>query len=290
MHTSTKFLIVLCSLLAVLLAAMTITYAANADRIVDSVRSEKLARAAAEAEAAASNAAAVRESTELKGQLDALRATMTQLEGKIRDLESERATLRSDKEQAVSQAAAIRNRIDQLTATSQTQAEVIKGYREQVLGLQTEQLSSSRREIELVDRLNDLESQLEVQTQSNRTLREQLTEQTAALQAANGGGTVVAAANNAVQGEPFEPKGLDVRCRILDVFMSPAGQEMALIDAGSNSGLRENMKLTIARDGGTFVANVIITKVDPRQAVGRIDKLGRSVTVQKGDMVFTQVR
>lgn len=288
MHTSTKFLIVLCSLLAVLLAAMTITYAANADRIVDSVRSERLARAAAEAEARASVSAAMQEKGELAKLVASLQNTMTELESKVRGLESERATLRSDKEQAVSQASAIRNRIDQLTATSQTQADVIKGYREQVLALQSEQLAGGRREIELVDRLNDLESQREVLDQTARTLREQLTEAQLALQAATGGGALIA--RDTTTGEPFEPKGLDVRARILEVFTSPAGQEMALIDAGSNSGLRENMKLTIAREGGTFVANVIITKVDPRQAVGRIDKLGRTVDVRQGDMVFTQVR
>ena len=289
MHTSTKFLIVLCSLLAVLLAAMTITYAANADRIVDSVRSERLARAAAESEARASVCAATQENATLQETNRSLRALQTQLEAKITSLESERATLRSDKEQAQSAAQTIRNRIDQLAATAETQAKVIQGYRDQVLALQAEQLAGSRREIELVDRLNDLESQREVLDSTARTLREQLAEAQQALQAAAGGAGMVAAKDVAA-GEPFEPKGLDVRCRVLDVFMSPAGQEMALIDAGSNSGLRENMKLTIARDGGTFVANVIITKVDPRQAVGRIDKLGRSVTVQKGDTVFAQVK
>jgi len=287
-HTSTKFLIVLCSLLAVLLAAMTITYAANADRIVDSIRSERLARAAAETEARASVSAATQEKAELEKRVASLQNTMTALESKVRDLESERATLRSDKEQAVSQAAAIRNRIDQLAATAQTQASVIEGYTRQVLSLQSEQLAGSRREIELVDRLNDLESQREVLDSTSRTLREQLTEAQLALQAATAGGTVIA--KDTTAGEPFEPKGLDVRARILDVFTSPAGQEMVLIDAGSNSGLRENMKLTIAREGGTFLANVIITKVDPRQAVGRIDKLGRSVDVRKGDMAFSQIK
>jgi cell shape-determining protein MreC len=287
-HTSTKFLIVLCSLMAVLLAAMTITYASNADKIVDSVRSERLARAAAEAEARAAVSAATQEKVTLQETNAKLQNAMSAVESKIRDLESERATLRSDKEQAVSQAAAIRNRIDQLAATSQTQADVIKGYREQVLSLQSEQLSSSRREIELVDRLNDLESQREVLDQTARTLREQLAEAQQAVQAASGGAAVVA--KDTSSGEPYEPKGLDVRARILDAFTSPAGQEMVLIDAGSNSGLRENMKLTIARDGGTFVANLIITKVDPRQAVGRVDKLGRTIDVQKGDMVFTQIK
>ncbi len=288
MHTSTKFLIVLCSLLAVLLAAMTITYAANADRIVDSVRSERLARAAAESEARSAVAAATQEKAELEKRVASLQNTMTELESKVRGLESERATLRSDKEQAVSQASAIRNRIDQLAATSQTQADVIKGYREQVLALQAEQLASGRREIELVDRLNDLESQREVLDSTARTLREQLAEAQLAMQAAGGGQAVIA--KDTTAGEPFEPKGLDVRARILDAFTSPAGQEMVLIDAGSNSGLRENMKLTIAREGGTFLANVIITKVDPRQSVGRLDKLGRSVDVRKGDMVFSQLK
>jgi uncharacterized phage infection (PIP) family protein YhgE len=287
-HTSTKFLIVLCSLMAVLLAAMTITYAANAERIVDSVRSERLARSAAEAAAADASRAAQQESATLRTQLLALQGTQSALEKEVRDLQAERATLRADKEQAVSQAAAIRNRIDQLAATAETQAAIIKSSREQVLALQTEQLASQRREIELVDRLNDLESQREVLDQTARTLREQLTEAQSALQAASGGVAVVA--KDTSSGEPFEPKGLDVRARILDVFMSPAGQEMALIDAGSNSGLRENMKLTIAREGGTFLANVIITKVDPRQTVGRIDKLGRTVDVRKGDMVFSQIR
>src|SRR5690606_9916276 len=238
--------------------------------------------AEAKANAAAEQAAAGQLRAEFEKKLLALQNEIADRETRISDLQRERSDLLVERDRAIADATAIRNRIDQLVATANSQATLIKGYRDEVSALRTEQLAANRREIDLVDRINDLESQTEVLEQTARALREQLAEAQMALQTAmaSGGG---AAGATAARGGVFESTGPLIRGRITQIEKTPAGFDLAVIDVGSQSGIQENMLLNIVR-GGTFVGTMVVTRADPRQAVGRIELVSRNTKVQPNDM------
>ncbi|MBC7834288.1 MAG: hypothetical protein H7Y88_04205 [Phycisphaerales bacterium] len=291
MHTVTKFLIVACAVLSLLLAALTMAYTSNAGAITDSIAQERATAQEARANEAAALAQSGEERNNLRLSIESHLATIREREATINTLQSERTTLRADKEKAEAQAQAIRNRIDQLAATAEANAGMIKAQADELRTLRSDQLSSSQREIELVDRLNDLESQREVLDRTARALREQLSEAqlqlSTALSSAGGAGSGPGATAQGRQ--PFESRGPLIRAAVRETFKSEAGQEYAVIDAGSNAGVQENMKLNIVR-GGDFIGTIIITKADPTQSVGRIDKLGRSVEVRSNDTILSRLQ
>lgn len=288
MHIVTKVLIVFCAVFCLLLSALTVSYASNADKLAKALRDEEAARLAAEAAASTELAKLGQERATFQLQIEALNNTIRAREQTIDSLQREQTNLRTEKEEAVAAAAAIRNRIDQLVATVDNQATIIKGYRDEVSALRTEQLAANRREIDLVDRINDLESQTEVLEQTARALREQLAEAQMALQTAmaSGGG---AGAATAARGGVFESTGPLIRGRITQIEKTPAGFDLAVIDVGSQSGIQENMLLNIVR-GGTFVGTMVITRADPRQAVGRIELVRSDAKVQPNDVVLSRLQ
>lgn len=288
MHTVTKVLIVFCAVLCLLLSALTVSYTANADRVTRAYRGLESQVAEAKANAAAEQAAAGQLRAEFEKKLLALQNEIADRETRISDLQRERSDLLVERDRAIADATAIRNRIDQLVATANSQATLIKGYRDEVSALRTEQLAANRREIDLVDRINDLESQTEVLEQTARALREQLAEAQMALQTAmaSGGG---AGAATAARGGVFESTGPLIRGRITQIEKTPAGFDLAVIDVGSQSGIQENMLLNIVR-GGTFVGTMVITRADPRQAVGRIELVRSDAKVQPNDVVLSRLQ
>lgn len=284
MHTVTKVLIVFCAVLCLLLSALTVSYASNADRVAKALRDEEAGRLAAEAAAATELAKLGQERAEATHKIENLNAALSARDQQINELQRERAMLVAAKEEAVAAAAAIRNRIDQLVATVDNQATIIKGYRDEVAALRNEQLQASRREIELVDRINDLQSQTEVLEQTARALREQLAEAQMAVQMAAAGGT-----SGTGRTGPFESTGPLIRGRISEVLNSPSGHQLAMIDVGSQSGVQENMLMNITR-GGQFIGTMVITRVDPRQAIGRIELVSGNQKVSENDVVLSRLQ
>jgi predicted nucleic acid-binding Zn-ribbon protein len=279
-HIVTKVLIVFCAVFCLLLSALTVSYASNADKLAKALRDEEAARLAAEAAASTELAKLGQERATFQLQIEALNNTIRAREQTIDSLQREQTNLRTEKEEAVAAAAAIRNRIDQLVATVDNQATIIKGYRDEVSALRTEQLAANRREIELIDRINDLQSQTEVLEQTTRALREQLAEAQQAVQTAMTTGGVGQARSG-----PFEAT-TPIRGRIREVLQHPAGGSLAVIDVGSQSGVRENMLLNITR-GAQFIGTMVITKADPRQAVGRIQFVAGGQQVAENDDVLS---
>ena len=160
------------------------------------------------------------------------------------------------------------SQIAQFQATVQTQTALIKSYRDEVTTLREQMLSTSKREIDLLDKISDLTSSREVLEQNSRALKEQLeelklTNQTLQQQAASGG-TIT---NMSAQSTPRELPGPLVRARVTKVFKSPAGDDMVVINEGSNRGLKEGILMNIARSDG-FVASIVLTAVQPTESVG----------------------
>jgi small-conductance mechanosensitive channel len=279
-HIVTKVLVVFAAVLAVLLSALTMAYAVNSDRIVASIASERDQRQAVQTQLTQASAQAGEERAALSRSLDETRREIASRESKIRDLESERSTLRTQVEKADARAEAIRGEIGQLNASVGTLTRLTENYRDEVTQLRDNELGYRRREIELVDRINDLESQREVLEQSTRALQEQLAEARRAIETQ--GVTAGAAGRTAA----YTPS-ISINGRVTNVIKDPAtGKPMAMINVGANNSVRENMQLVITRNG-QFVGNLIITRTDLQWSLGEIDYLGRKVEVLTGDIVQT---
>jgi len=281
-HTVTKVLVVFAAVLCVLLAALTMAYSANADKIVGDYRAETNRRVTAEAGASARQSEAAAERTKISEQAAGLANQVTTLQTTITQLQGERSQLQTEKRAAEGRADSIQNEIAQLGATNKTQALLIENYRNEVTKLRENELSWKKREIELADRINELESQREVLEGSVRALQEQLAE---ARRQIEQGGAAAAQANSNGSREPYTPT-FTVAGRVTRVQTDMAtGAPVATINIGSNNQVRENMKLAITR-GDKFIANVVIRKVDLQWSLGEIDYLSqKGVSVQEGDVV-----
>lgn len=284
MHVVTKILIVFCAILSLILAALTMAFATNASAIRRSVGDEQARRIAAET-AVASNAQqwAQEKLAEADRRKTAETAQAT-AEARVATVEAERTDIRSQLEAARANAAAIQSQIAQLGATTDTQAALIKAYRDEVTALRAAMFTSGKKEIELVDRINDLESAREVLEQSARALKEQLEELKLVNQSLqqNGGVASTTAATNI----PRELPGPLVRARVVETFRSPAGEDMVVIDEGSNRGLKENIAMNVTR-GDQYVAGIVITAVEPGRSIGKVT-LGK-MSVTRDDVVLSRL-
>lgn len=285
MHIVTKVLVVFAAVLSVLLAALTMSYSVNADRIVSELRAERNAKLAAQTQAAADVAKAGDEIAAKAAMIAALNTELTDHQVQIRQLESERAQLIKDVRAAQAGRDAIERKIDELTSTTRTQASLIESYRDEVTKLRDNELRYRQNEIQLVDRINDLESQSEVLEANVRALQEQLTEARLALENAGQPGTGTGVATRG-----GEPTRIPIRGRIVETMRDQAtGATLVRIDVGANDQVRENMKLYVSR-GDKFLGNLLVRQADLQWAIGQVDTLGQPVDIRQGDLVTSSLR
>ncbi len=282
MHIVTKFLVVFAAVLSMVLAGLTIAYTSNATSLADAVRlaENKAAQAAAQAGAVTASTAAERQS--LQDKIASLESALEQAVTRTADLQGENAKLLAEvnglKQASVSHSA----QIDQFTAVMQNYSALNKAQADELNTLRAKELDASRKEIELSDRINDLLGELEVARETTRSLQEQLVSARETLDRAQQGTTSlsVTGAEQALLRAPA-----NFRSQINDVRQDPSGNTLATIPAGASDGLRERMRLSIIREGG-FLATLILERVDQNESVGRVDFLGREVTIQAGDRVI----
>lgn len=286
MHTVTKVLVVFASILCVLLAALTMAYSVNVDRIVADRRGEIDRRITAETLANNRVAQGAEEAARLSQMVQAKDSQISQLNTKIAALEAERAQLNQNLAAAVAGRDSIVAQIDQAVATSKTQALLIQQYRDEVTKLRDNELMYKKHEIELGDRINDLESANEVKDQSVRALQEQLVEARRAIDAAGG---AIALGPSRGPAQPYKPS-IAISGKVTNTKKDAAtGKPMARINVGSNNQVRENMQLAIVR-GNQFLGNLVVTKTDLGWAEGVIDYVGNAkVEVKDGDEVTSLV-
>lgn len=283
MHVLTKILVVFCAVLSLVLAALTMSFATNADRIRANFDAERALRLSSESSARENVAGYAAEKATIESRLQASESDKTSLNEQLSKLSSERTELRSQVERAKADADAIRNQISQLGATADTQAALIKSYRDEVTRLRDELVTASKREIDLVDRINELTGQREVLEQNARALKEQLEETKLSLQTQASG---VAAGATATT-EPREFAGPPVRALVTEVTTGPKG-ELVTINEGSNRGLKENTLLYVIR-GNEFVASISLIRVEPGVSVGEIRTPRKGMQVMKDDVVLSRL-
>lgn len=284
MHIVTKILIVIAAVLSVLLSGLTIAYTSNASTLRNVVSLSESKANQASAQAAAVTAASAGERESLQQKITELETARLQAVNSLSELQGENAKLLAEVNRLTQASVTHSAQIDQFTAVVQTYAGLNKAQSDELNQLREKELDYARKEIELSDRINDLMGELEVQRETGRSLQEQLVEARATLDRAQTGGAPALGVTDTAQGLLRAPP--QFLSQILSVREDGSGNTLASIPAGSNSGLRERMKLNIVR-GGSFVALLILDRVDLNESVGRIDFLGRKgqISVQEGDIV-----
>ncbi|MBX3387354.1 MAG: hypothetical protein KF768_12355 [Phycisphaeraceae bacterium] len=280
----TKILVVFCAILSLLLAALTMAYAANADALRKAYKNEQSARIAAEVSSKMEVTQAAERHAKDQSGLVSLQNELSNKEQALSNLRAENSRLNAENEQLKGQIAAGQSQFQQITALGETQAALIRQYSEEIRTLRDDLVSGAQREIELVDRINELESIREVLEQNQRALREQLEESRLALLQAQQGGLANGLGTAAIVRENVGPL---IRARVVETFSSPTG-DMVVISEGANRGVRENTRMHIVR-GSQFIGSIVITAVEPTKSAGRIELLNDSARVQRDDTVLSRL-
>jgi len=288
----TKILVVLGALLAVVLAALSMAFAANAATIRASVDAERSMRMASQSELDLERTKNQGEISTRKAAQDAAQSEATRLATEINSLQAERKTLLAEVRDARLNAERFRNQAagkDQVVQTSTKLVDTLTG---EVTTLRDKTISTAKREAEMTERLSELEAQNQVLTQNVRALQEQLAETRTAMERSAGqtlaSGTSAASGAAAAAASGFEAAGPLVTGRVRTITRAENGEDLAFITVGGSSGLKVGQRLSIVRDG-KFVASLVLTVVDASESAGRIDRLGRSVDVLANDLVLSRV-
>lgn len=274
LHAVTKILVVFAVVLSILLSALTVAFSANAERIKDQYKAIEARAASVQSQLQSTESRHAEDRARLQTEVDSVNQQLNETLTEKASLQQQASRLLADVTQAKVELAGVQARIDRLASMSQTQATLISSYRDELSKLRGEELKGKQREIQLADRVNDLNGQLEVAIETNRALQEQLAELQQSV-----GGSAVASSN----GQPAIAQA--IRARITEVRSGPSGELLAQIDAGSNDRLSADMELTIVQ-GDEFAGVLKLTKVDLNEAVGRIE-LAQGRVIHPGDFVTT---
>lgn len=284
MHILTKVLVFVAAILAVFLSALTISYASNAQKITQSLSDAQSEVLAARASLAEQSTRQARWDSEKEEAVSRFAKAAADLQVELSQLRSENANLKAGKAQAEAARESIAGKIAELSELAKSQQTLLATFSGQLASARKSELDLRSQALGLESKLSDIQSQNEVLDSTVRALREQLAE--AKRIQDSGGAARTASANGS--NEPFVYTGELIQGRVEQVTADPStGKTLAKINVGTNSNIRENMKLFVIRDG-SFVANLIVEKTDLQWAIGRIDTLGRPVTVGQGDLVWSR--
>ena len=280
MHVVTKILIVLAALLSVLLAALTMAFSFNADRITTAYRDEATLRRAIEDRAQAQIAEAAAREQESQERLAAVSQTVNELQRQNAELRQANVTLETRARAAEVARDTMQQQMGQFRETVSSLTDLVGVQRDEVTSLRQQELAFRRRQIELEDRNSELTGQLEVMNQDLRAVRELLAQQQLdreVVAAAPGAGDAVA--------------GPLIQGRVLEVMRDPStGQMLVRVSIGANDRVKDSMTLNVVRGGNQFIGKITILSTDLQYAVGRFDPVGQATQVAVNDAVLSRLR
>ncbi|RMH25725.1 MAG: hypothetical protein D6692_10330 [Planctomycetota bacterium] len=284
MHILTKVFVLFAAVLSILLAALSISYTVNADRITADYRNAMAAKEKAEADRAAFAATQGQQLAAMEESLQASRNELATREADIRRLEAANTELRINLRQAEAARESITAKIAELGIAVETQAKIIDEYKTELSRLRQAELDYRDEKIDIEKQLSDLESQVIVYEQVKRALDEQIEDLRRSLAMAQNGGVEPTQARTAV-----ELTGPIVRGRVDQVRTDPAtGQMLVQVNLGSNDRLRENTRLYVHR-GSTYLGELVVFQVDLNHAVGRMSYTVDGMNVRVDDQVLSRI-
>ncbi|HMN95916.1 MAG TPA: hypothetical protein PKC43_09960 [Phycisphaerales bacterium] len=279
MHVLTKIFIVLVALLAVALTPLVVVYASN-----ENTFRTRWVEAQAAATAATSRLAAAQESFNatrsrldrdrdaLESDLAAARRERDEKDASVRRLDAELAQVRS-------QQTSLNAQLATLAAALRADSELKEVLVAELRSERDKALAAERRFIEIDEKLRKSENDLLTLEAARRDLQEQLRqvmdEKQRALTMVNRYVAIVGALPDTARmpGGGVAPDR-NLTAAVLNVRRS-ADQVLAEIDAGSRDGVREGWVMMLA-DGGNFLGNLRITKVDVNRSTGVVELEDRS--------------
>ena len=292
MNTLTKTLIVLLTLSSIFLCGIVVTYVANADNYREKYTNIRSDRDSLDKKLKAKTKEAneyIEEKQQLEDKLRSEIATLSakvgKLEGNLRDVERERASL-------LAQVQSWTSITKDFYTTSDKQGALLKNTLDELKHIQAEQIKQ-RKELnettaELVEKMAIVE---QVQAE-NRRLLEEKTELRARLD------SILRPAGEAVA-EPVTvtpekklsrfigtgPATMQIGLKglVTDVDMENSLVEISI---GSADGVKEGMKFYITR-GEEFICDILIYDVEPENAVGLLDLVSKQP--KAGDDVSTNL-
>ena len=291
MSTLTKILIVLLTLSSLFLCGIVVTYVANADNYREKYTNIRSDRDSLDKKLKAKTKEAneyIEEKQQLEDKLRSEIATLSakvgKLEGNLRDVERERASLLAQVESWTSIT-------KDFYTTNDKQGALLKNTLDELKRIQAEQIKQ-RKELnettaELVEKMAIVE---QVQAE-NRRLLEEKTELRARLDSIlRPAGEAVAEVvtvtpEKTIRRRRTGPATMQIGLKglVTDVDM---GNSLVEISIGSADGVKEGMKFYITR-GEEFICDILIYDVEPEKAVGLLDLVSKRP--KAGDDVSTNL-
>jgi len=283
-HILTKVFVLFAAVLSIMMAALAISFSVNADRILADYDSALERAQAADNSLAAYKAVNAQEKATLEEDKGRLQDELASRDSNNRRLEAANSELRIGLRQAESERISITSKIAQLGVTTETQANIIAEYKDELSRLRADELDYRDEKIDLEKQLGDLESQVIVYEQVKRALQEQLEEVRRLVD--NPGSTTTFSAGNAATEIPGAP----ISGRVDEVRTDPnTGDLLVKINLGTNDRIANNSRMYVHRSGATYLGELVVFRVDMNHAVARVAYTVPGQKIREGDQVLSKL-
>ncbi len=279
MHALTKILIVLAFFLTLPLTGLVVAYTSNADKLVAANERLSIEKRQLESAIGGDQAQHGQVLASKEAEIANINALLTEAQGRLASLERENENLRVELNQQRRASLTHSAQIDQFNASVQMYAELNRAQSDELGALRQRELEKTRREIELTDRINDLDGELIVSRETIRALQEQIAD----LRETVAGGPAIDGLSPASVQVARAPANFQAEVTSVD---RDADGRTILIEfrAGSSDGLAGGMELNIGR-GATYVGKAVILRVGQNVSVARFVDMGVGERPQAGDVV-----
>jgi len=287
-HSFTKFFVVLAALLSLMVAALTITYSVNTQRIADQFRDVQRANEQAQIQLRTQAQAHTDEVASLRSELESRDREIAELRSDLNQQTLENQELIARVREAEAEAKAVQGRITQLGVTAETLTSLVENYREEVRTLRDQQLRNRNQRLDLEDRIADLASENQVFEDTIRALREQLAEARRAVQTAAAGNGAGNGQGDRVAAGRTVP-GPTIFGRVTDVRQAQADDRTLVeVNLGSNDQITEGTELYAVR-GSDYVGTLVVDRVDLQSSVAYVRLTNRDMQVREGDEIRSRI-
>tara|TARA_R110000737_G_scaffold2923_9_gene9092 strand:+ start:8878 stop:9741 length:864 start_codon:yes stop_codon:yes gene_type:complete len=284
-HILTKVFVLFAAVLSIMMAALAISFSVNADRILADYDSALEKAQAAETSLQAYKAIEVQAKNTLTENLARLQDELASRDSNLRRLEAANSELRIGLRQAESERVSITSKIAQLGVTTETQANIISDYKDELSRLRLDERNYRDEKIDLEKQLGDLESQVIVYEQVKRALQEQLEEVRRLVD--NPGGSAATAMGDK---RPNEIPGSPISGRVDEVRTDPnTGDLLVKIDLGTNDRITNNARMYVHRGNTTYLGELVVFKVDMNHAVARVAYMVPGQSIREGDQILSKL-
>ncbi len=285
MHILTKVFVLFAAVLSIMMSALAISFSVNADRILADYDKQLERAQAADNGLAAYKAINAQEKSALEEDKVRLQDELASRDSQLRRLEAANSELRISLRQAESERVSITSKIAQLGVTTETQANIIAEYKDELSRLRLAELNYRDDKIDLEKQLGDLESQVIVYEQVKRALQEQLEEVRRLVDNPGATSTVAFNSNSAT-----EIPGAPISGRVDEVRTDPnTGDLLVKINLGTNDRIANNSRMYVHRSGSTYLGELVVFRVDMNHAVARVAYTVPGQKIRAGDQVLSKL-